>query len=80
MEKAGERGGEKRKGDAPQGARVTNEKQVQKKPVEADPSVWGKSPSALGKKGKKDGWRSEEWEECHHQSGWTRRKDAGPSA
>ena len=28
MEKPGERGGEKRKGDAPQGSRVTNEKRV----------------------------------------------------
>jgi len=28
MKKAGERGREKRKGDAPQGSRVTNEKRV----------------------------------------------------
>jgi len=28
MEKTGERRGEKRKGDAPQGSRVTNEKRV----------------------------------------------------
>jgi len=28
MEKTGERGGKKRKGDAPQGSRVTNEKRV----------------------------------------------------
>jgi len=46
MEKAGKWGGEKRKGDAPQGSRVTNEKRVKKKPVEAEPSAWGKSPSA----------------------------------
>jgi len=46
MEKAGERGREKGKRDAPQGSRVTNEKRVQKKPVEADPSAWGKNPSA----------------------------------
>jgi len=43
MEKTGERAGKKRKRDAPQGSRVTNEK---KKPVEADPSAWEKSPSA----------------------------------
>ena len=42
MEKTGERVGKKRKGDAPQGSTVTNEK----KPVEADPSAWEKSPSA----------------------------------
>jgi len=41
-----ERGGEKRKRDAPQGSRETNEKLVYKKPVEADPSAWQKSPSA----------------------------------
>jgi len=28
MEKTGERGGKKRKGDAPQGSRVTNEQRV----------------------------------------------------
>jgi len=39
MEKTGERGGEKRKGDAPQGSSVTSVKRVQKKPVEADPSA-----------------------------------------
>ena len=52
MEKAGERGGQKRKGDAPQGSRVTNEKRVYKKPVEADPSAGSKSPSALKKGGR----------------------------
>ena len=46
MEKAGERGGQKRKGDAPQGSRVTTKKRVYKKPVEADPSAGEKSPSA----------------------------------
>ena len=46
MEKDVERGGEKREGDTSQGSRVTNEKQVQKKPSKADPSAWGKSPSA----------------------------------
>ena len=40
MEKTGERGGKKRKGDASQGSRVTNEKLVYKKPVEADPNAW----------------------------------------
>jgi len=45
-EKAGERRGEKRKGDSPQGSRVTNEKGVYKKAVEAGPSAWQKSPSA----------------------------------
>jgi len=69
MEKTGERGGEKRKGGAPQGSSVTSEKRVQKKHVEADPSAWEKSPSACGKKGKEEGWRREEWEECHHRSG-----------
>jgi len=39
MEKTGERGGEKRKGDAPQGSSVTSEKRVKKKAVEADPSA-----------------------------------------
>jgi len=53
MEKAGERGGQKRKGDAPQGSRVTNEKRVYKKPVEADPSAGSKSPSALKKGGRR---------------------------
>ena len=46
MKKAGERGGKKRKGDATQGSRVTNENWVLKKPAETDPSAWGKSPSA----------------------------------
>jgi len=46
MDKTGERGGKKGTGDAPQGSMVTNEKRVYKKPAEADPSAWGKSPSA----------------------------------
>jgi len=46
MEKTGERVGKKRKGDAPQGTSVMNEQQALKKPVEADPSAWEKSPSA----------------------------------
>jgi len=33
MERTGERAGKKRKGDAPQGSRVTNEQQVLKKPL-----------------------------------------------
>jgi len=37
METTGERGGEKWKGDAPQGSSVTSKKFVWKKPVEADP-------------------------------------------
>jgi len=41
MEKAGERGGEKRKGDSPRGSRV-----AKKKTVEEEPSACGKSPSA----------------------------------
>jgi len=44
MDKIGER--KKRKGDAPQGSRVTNEQRAYKKPVEADPSAWEKNPSA----------------------------------
>ena len=46
MEKTGERAGKKRKGDSPQGSRVTNEQRAYKKPVETDPSAWEKSPSA----------------------------------
>ena len=46
MEKTGERGGEKKKGDALQGSSVTSEKRGWKKPVEADPSAWEKSMSA----------------------------------
>ena len=46
MEKTGERVGKKRKGDAPQGSRVTKEQRAWKKPIDADPSAWEKNPSA----------------------------------
>ena len=45
VKKAGERGGEKRQGDAPQVTRVPNERLTWKKPSEARPSARGKSPN-----------------------------------
>jgi len=51
MEKTGERVGKKRKGDAPQGSRVTNEKWVLKKPVEGGPKCVGKEPERLREEG-----------------------------
>jgi len=47
MEKVGERGGEKRNGDAPQGSRVTNEKRVPKKSVRRSDSSATLSHSIL---------------------------------
>jgi len=56
MEKAGKRGGETRKEDVPQGLRVTNEKQVKKKPSEVDPSACGNELlRKMGKEGTGEG-------------------------
>jgi len=46
MEETWERGGEKRKGDAPQLTKASNEIRLLKKPSEVDPSASGKSPRA----------------------------------
>jgi len=45
-------GGEKRKGDAPQVSKVSNEIRVYRKPSEADPSAWEEDPQWLREEGK----------------------------
>jgi len=78
-ENCGEERGEKESGCAPRVEGDERETGVEEA-CWGGPSAGGKSLSAGGKKGKEDGWKSEEWEECHHQSEKTWRKEAGPSA